>query len=241
MALTSGSGEIAIGVVDSPVAINHPDLDPALIRGSGANAGRYCAQPHGNACMHGTFVAGILAAKRGARAPAICPNCTLLVYPIFADTAGSGVQMPSATPEELATAVVACVAAGARLLNLSLSVLRPSASGERALQDALDLAAQRGLIVVAAAGNHGSVGASAITGHPWVIAVAACNRQGRPLNFSNLGRSIGRHGISAPGHEISSLGAGNEPMSPERNQRGHPLCDRYDRATVDAVSDSDRQ
>ena len=120
MALTSGSGEIAIGVVDGPVAINHPDLDPALIRGLGANAGRHCAQPHGNACMHGTFVAGILAAKRGARAPAICPNCTLLEYPIFADTAGSGVQMPSATPEELATAVVACVAAGARLLNLRL-------------------------------------------------------------------------------------------------------------------------
>ena len=47
---------------------------------------------------HGTYVAGILAARRGSGAPAICPGCTLLVRPIFLETASDNAEMPSATP-----------------------------------------------------------------------------------------------------------------------------------------------
>ena len=39
------------------------------------------------ACVHGTFVAGILSAKRGSAAPAVCPDCTLLVNPVFSEAA----------------------------------------------------------------------------------------------------------------------------------------------------------
>jgi len=35
--------------------------------------------------------------------------------------------------------------------------------------------------------------------------VAACDQQGQPLGGSNLARSLGRHGLSAPGDRISSL------------------------------------
>jgi subtilisin family serine protease len=71
--------------------------------------------------------------------------------------------VPSATPEELAEAIVDCVQAGARVLNLRAALTEPSSEGERALQQALDYAAQRGAIAVAAAGNQGVVGSSAIT------------------------------------------------------------------------------
>jgi subtilisin family serine protease len=74
------------------------------------------------------------------------------------------------------------------------------------LSQALNYAANRGVIVVAAAGNQGTVGSTAITRHPWVIAVIACDRRGRPLGESNLGNSIGRRGLSAPGEGITSLG-----------------------------------
>jgi subtilisin family serine protease len=74
------------------------------------------------------------------------------------------------------------------------------------LGQALDHAANRGVIVVAAAGNQGTVGSTAITRHPSVIAVIACDRRGRPLNESNFGYSIGRWGLSAPGEGITSLG-----------------------------------
>src|SRR4029077_9032084 len=93
------------------------------------------------------------------------------------------------------------------LVNLSAALAQvPSAKGERALGQALDHAANSGVIVVAAAGNQGTVGSTAITGHPWVIAVIACDGCGIPLSESNLGNSIGRRGLSAPGEGITSLG-----------------------------------
>ena len=95
MSLTSGSPEIAIGLVDGPVALDHPDLGEANIREVPGRLRATCARANSTACMHGTFVAGILCAKRGSPAPAICPNCTLLVRPIFADTTSERGQMPS--------------------------------------------------------------------------------------------------------------------------------------------------
>ena len=67
--------------------------------------------------------------------------------------------------------------------------------------------------MVAAAGNQGTVGSSVITRHPWVIPVIACDLQGRPTTESNLGSSIGRRGLAAPGENIASLGttAGRKP------------------------------
>ena len=51
------------------------------------------------------------------------------------------------------------------------------------------------------------VGSSAITRHPWVIPVVGCDCHGQVLAQSNLGASIGRHGLTAPGHDITSLAA----------------------------------
>jgi subtilisin family serine protease len=113
--------------------------------------------------------------------------------------------MPSATPEALAAAIADCLSAGARILNLSLAVVHASAAAERALTLALDAAAARGALVVAAAGNHGTVGSSAITRHPWVIPVVACGLDGRALGISNLGSSMGRRGLSAPGEGVTGL------------------------------------
>jgi subtilisin family serine protease len=121
--------------------------------------------------------------------------------------------VPSATPEELAGAIVGCVQAGARVLNLSAALTQSSSEGERALQQALDYTALRGAITVAAAGNQGVVGSSAITRHPSVISVAACDLRGRPLRESNLGISIGRRGLMAPGDGIVSLGTNGSPQT----------------------------
>jgi subtilisin family serine protease len=128
-----------------------------------------------------------------------------LVYPLFSEVNGASCEIPTATPEKLATGVIACVEAGARVLNVSAAYVEPSSRAEDVVSDALDHAARRGAIVVAAAGNQGTVGTSAITRHPWVIPVVACDRWGRPMNQSNLGGSIGRRGLSAPGEGVTSL------------------------------------
>lgn len=213
MELTSGRAETRVGLIDGPVAMDHPDLASDNIRALPGKLSSACALDNSAACMHGTFVAGILCAKRSSAAPAICPNCTLLVRPIFAETTSANGQMPSATPEELATAIIDCTEAGAHVINLSAALAEPSSKGERGLDEALNHAARRGVIVVAAAGNQGTVGSSAITRHPWVIPVVACNGHGRPISYSNLGNSIGRRGLSAPGEHITSLVADGKQFS----------------------------
>jgi subtilisin family serine protease len=167
----------------------------------------------GAAAIHGTYVAGILSARRSSAAPAICPGCTLLVRPIFLEAAPGNADTPSASPGELADAIVDCVEAGARILNLSVALATPSPNREFNLEQALDHAAARGTLVVAAAGNQGTVGGSAITRHPWVIPVVACDTQGRPMGLSNLGSSIARRGLMAPGDAITSLGIDGQPVT----------------------------
>lgn len=207
MERTSGSPELKIGLIDGPVATQHADLAGEHLREIPGKNGARCAQANSKACLHGTFVAGILSAQRSSLAPAICPDCTLLIRPIFTETTSGREHMPSATPLELAAAIVDCIYAGARVINLSLALAQPSTKGEQALEEALTLAVRRGVIVVAAAGNQGTLGSSAITRHPWVIPVVACDLSGRPMNESNLGSSIGRRGLSAPGDSITSLGS----------------------------------
>ena len=213
MERTSGSPEVKIGLIDGPVATQHPDLAGEHLREIPGSQQHACAQADSTACLHGTFVAGILSAKRNSPAPAICPDCTLLVRPIFAEVTSGREHMPSATPKELAAAIIECIDAGARVINLSLALAQPSTRGEQSLEEALNQAVRRGVIVVAAAGNQGTIGSSAITRHPWVIPVVACDIRGRPMNESNLGGSIGRRGLRAPGDGITSLGAEGQSLT----------------------------
>jgi subtilisin family serine protease len=202
MGLTRGSPEIAIGLVDGPVSRHHEDLAESPIREIATKAGASCKNSKSSACVHGTFIAGILSARRDSKAPAICPACTLLIRPIFSEDTGR--YEPRTNSDELAAAVSDCVEAGSRVINLSLALVRPSLGSERNLKSALDYAMRRGILVVAAAGNQSIVGSTSITRHPWVIPTAACNREGRPSAYSNVGFSIGVHGLRAPGDGVIS-------------------------------------
>ena len=208
--LTAGSHEVKIGLVDGPVALSHPDLEAARMHLLGDP--HACRGASDAVRAHGTFVAGMLSAMSTSRTPGLCPGCVLLVRPVFCAPASVPGEMPVATPDELAAAIVQCVEAGARVLNLSLALATPTQKGEAALELALNHAVKRGVIVVAAAGNQGTLGTSCITRHPWVIPVAACDRFGRPMGFTNLGASLGRRGLCAPGEGISSLGLDGEPV-----------------------------
>ena len=203
MALTQGRGDVVIGLVDGAVVLNHPDLATTSIQTLAGPPGA-CSDPRSASCRHGTFVAGILAARRGARAPPIAPQCTLLVRPVFLEQ-GLVAELPSATPGELAVAIIDCVDAGARVLNLSAALAGASIGAERELEEALEYTVRRGVLVVAAAGNQGAVAGSAITHHPWVIPVIAYVRAGWPLAESNLGRSAGSRGLGAAGEGVVSL------------------------------------
>jgi subtilisin family serine protease len=200
MDATQGIPAIAIGLIDGPVALDRSDLADSAIHEIGAS--RQCL--NSVACLHGTFIAVMLSAKRGGDSAGICQQCTLLVRPIFDESGSEDKGPPTANPDELAAAILDCIEAGARVINLSLAVVHPSKKSERLLQTALDYAMHRGVVVVAAAGNQSAVGSTIITRHPWVIPVMACDLQGRPASYSNFGRSIGTRGLAAPGQCIAS-------------------------------------
>ena len=192
MSRCSGHPSIVIGLLDGPVAA-HPDL-----RGVGSQS-----ETSSRAAVHGTLVAGVLAAQRGSGAPGICPSCRLIVRPIFeAD------GLPNTDPAIVADQIVECVDAGARLLNISAAYVLASSAGDGRLRVALDHATSRGAIVVVAAGNYGRIAGSPLVSHHSVVPVASCDESGRPMPSSNLGASIGRRGVLAPGFGIPSLAPG---------------------------------
>jgi len=201
MRRTEGSPDIRVGLIDGPVNLTHPDLVSSRLLALDHAAGAMCSRHGSFACVHGTFVAGILAASRTSAASAICPGCTVLIRPIFSE----GNAVPVATPGELAGAIAECIDAGAHVVNLSATLEAASRREAAQLDAVLDRAAAADVVVVAAAGNESIVGGSVITRHPWVIPVVAYDASGRPLALSNLGRSMGRRGLGAPGMGITSI------------------------------------
>ena len=114
MALTRGSPDVVVGLIDSPVSLDHPDLATGNVRPLIGDP-EACHDIGSASCRHGMFVAGILAARRGSEAPAIAPSCTLLARPVFSQATLVG-ELPSANPRELAEAIVAVSTQARRFL-----------------------------------------------------------------------------------------------------------------------------
>lgn len=197
MAWSVGHPAVRVGVLDGPAMLDHPDLAAPITE---VHPGA-CAVMSSAACGHGTLVAGVLGARRGTEAPGLVPRCPLLLRPIFTED-GAPTE-----PAVLADGIVECVTAGARIINISAAFTGAAPSGAHLLTEALDHAACGGVLVVAATGNEARLGGSPLTTHPWVIPVTACDDSGAPLATSNLGGSIARTGVRAPGVRVVSLSA----------------------------------
>lgn len=195
-----GQARVRIAVIDGPARLRGLGLEgKALLIEPGGRSGAATCDTDAEACAHGTFVAGLLCG-RDVSPPSICPGCTLMLRPIFGDHPSSpAAPTPAATPEDLARAVVDAVDAGAHVLNLSAGLAVPSSNVLRSVYGAIDYAARRGVLIVAAAGNQGLVAGSCLTQHPWVIPVVACDGGGYPLVSSNLSPAVARRGVAAPG------------------------------------------
>ena len=208
MAAQAGRPDLVVAVIDGPAETGHPDLAGARIEVlPGSPGAGQCRIADSMACRHGTLILGMLCARRGSPAPAICPGCTVLLCPVLGEAAPGGTSL-EAGPADLAAAVIACVDRGARIINLSLGVRGTALARSREFDGAVDHALRRGVLIVAAAGNHGLVGPAPLVSHPWLIPVAACDPAGRMLRRSNLGMGVGRAGLAAPGLDILSTAPG---------------------------------
>ena len=137
------TGETPGAFAEPPIAVIDGPYDAVALSGILAwapiNLGDgVCGVDPTSACKHGTFILGILGARTDASIPGLCPGCRLLHVPIFVDE-----HAPFASIEELANAITTAVAAGARLINLSLAILGDDSQRYRDLAAALDYAEAR--------------------------------------------------------------------------------------------------
>lgn len=210
MNMSRGDYGISVGIIDGPVDLCHSAFNNSRIRMAAKSESTKCRDADSMSCIHGTFVTGILASKKGSAAPAICPNCEIILRPIFYDTHGKGgsYQFPRSTPQELATAIIQVIDAGATIINLSLGLSYSNITNYPQLNEAYDYAFKKGVIIVAASGNQDEIGFFPIIDHQWIIPVVSCNMRGKLDPKSNTGPSIASRGLMAPGENITSTAPG---------------------------------
>jgi hypothetical protein len=191
-AISDGSHAFAVAVIDGPY--DAAALSGVLANGAVSLAGGSCDADPGSACDHGTFIMGLLGARRDSLIPGLCPDCRLIHIPLFVDA-----HSPSASVDELAAAIAKAVNAGARLINLSLAILGDEQEVNPRLAAALDRAEASGALLVVAAGNQGRLAMGQLLSHPAVMPVVAADASQSLLPESNFGPAIFRRGVAALG------------------------------------------
>ncbi len=177
-------GGVKVAVVDSGVDLNHPDLKANLI--AGYDFADHDAVPQ-DVIGHGTMVAGLLAAaaNNGIGGSGLAPGVRIMPLKTSQD---SGTAPLSSA---VAQAIDYAVANGAELINLSITI---DTDVELVRQSVL-AALAKGVILVVAAGNSGSV-VEFPANMAGVVAVANTDNSGALAASSNRGPEIA---IAAPG------------------------------------------
>jgi subtilisin family serine protease len=216
--VTTGDSNVVVGVIDTGVDLEHPDLvgnlwvNPGEIPGNGiddegdgyvddvngwdfVNGDADPRDDHG----HGTHVSGIIAAV-GDNALGITGVCwrTKIMALKFLGAGGSGFTSDAVDALEFA------IAHGVRITNNSWG----GGPYSQALADAITAAGAAGMLVVVASGNSGfnldsAPGYPACYPNPEIISVGATDKNDALAAFSNYG--LETVDLAAPGDFIMSL------------------------------------
>lgn len=196
---SSSRGEgIVVCVSDTGIDLNHPDLKKNIVANfSGIDPNQSGQDDNG----HGTHVAGTIAAiNNSLGVSGVAPKAKLIAAKGL-NAQGSGFE------SDLAETIDGCVQRGAQVINMSWGSSQPSTI----IQDALQRAADAGVVLVAAAGNSSTATRIAPVGYPaafsTVIAVSATDSTDRIATFSNQGPEIA---FAGPGVNILSTYVGGQ-------------------------------
>jgi subtilisin family serine protease len=220
-----GEPSVIIAVLDTGMDITHPDLKDNLwtnradVAGNGLDddANGCVDDVHGcdfaetsTACPgaqagpnpdvdddngHGTFVAGIAAARgsNGAGVTGMAPNVMIMPVKVL-DCEGAGSALAATQ------GVLYAAKSGARVINMSFGADEDSLTLRAAIAEAHD---RYGAVIVAAAGNSGEASVAFPARDDQVIAVAASDHRNPDAKapFSNWGPQVT---VAVPGVDIMS-------------------------------------
>ncbi|MFJ3658419.1 type VII secretion-associated serine protease mycosin [Streptomyces nigra] len=201
---TQGEG-VTVAVVDSGVDATHPDLTGQVLEGKDFTGG---GDPHHDEEGHGTVMAGIIAAHGHGAGNAsgmmgLAPKARILPLRVLQT------KKDPMHDETWAAAVRYAVDQGVDVINMSFGN-----DGGKTLSDgraAIAYAQAHDVVVVAAAGNDGSIAVDEPAALPGVVSVGAVDKKGNRWDGSNTGKGLT---LMAPGVEI----LGTDPTrSPQYN------------------------
>lgn len=212
-AQSTGKG-VRVAVIDTGVDVKNPQLSKAVDASKGKNflpaenskgekIDRGNSQGTTDTVGHGTRVAGIIAARpaKGTGFVGLAPDAVII--PIKQNNAeGDGTALT------LAASIRYAVDAGAEVINISQDTAN-AVEPDPSLQQAVDYALDRQVVVVASAGNDGLGGNVKVTypaSYEGVLAVAASDRNNERAAFSQSGDFVG---VAAPGVDMVSTVPGN--------------------------------
>jgi thermitase len=186
-------GTVTIGIVDSGVSVTHPDMVGKVVDNIS-----FIGQPAGvDQCNHGTSVASVASAAT---------NNALGVAGVSWGSPIVSAQVLDSTCyasySNIASGITWAADHGASVINVSIGGTQSSS----AMQSAINYAWNKGVVVVASAGNDGT----SITKYPAalnnVVAVSATDRYDALSTFSTYGPWVD---ISAPGSgDYATYGTG---------------------------------
>jgi len=218
-----GDSAVLLGLVDSGIALDHPELEGRLRAGldtvhltnDGVSPGikllgensNYDSNPRDRFVGHGMACAGIMSGIGLQLAPGLAGDSQIIPMRGLAAAQLPGRANPVGLGAiaDLDAAVKLAVDLGAKVINMSFGTDDASLSADspKPHADVVKYALEHGCILVAASGNNGQWTRYWPAAHPSVIAVGAVGDDRQPTAFSTRGQHVS---LCAPGERILSTG-----------------------------------
>ncbi|MEK3917453.1 S8 family peptidase [Paenibacillus sp. FSL H7-0331] len=188
-AISKGSKDVPVAIVDTGVDLDHPDLKDQLI--SGYNVVNSEMSPMDDV-GHGTHVAGVIGAIVNNRLGVAGMSWYNPIIPVkVLDQSGAG------STYAVAQGIIWATDHGAKVINMSLG----NYADANFLHDAIRYAYDHDVVLIAASGNDNTEQPGFPAAYPEVFAVAATDANRNKASFSNYGDYID---VAAPGVNIAS-------------------------------------
>ena len=186
--ITTGSAGVAVAILDTGIDLSHPDLQGKVVASVNFSDSSTASDVNG----HGTHVAGIVGAatNNGQGVAGLGYSTTLMNVKVMGDNGTGGDSW-------IAQGIVWAADHGAKVINMSLGAPFYSST----LEDAVNYAWSKGVVVVAAAGNEGSNTPFYPAAYTNVIAVASTDMFDKLAPLSDYGDWVD---VAAPGGNIYS-------------------------------------
>jgi thermitase len=196
------SGGVKIGIVDTGIDQTHPELSGKAVNCGDAIGGTVVEGECFDDSLHGTHVAGTIAAKanNATGVAGVAFNASLVICKALRGGAGVGLT------SDVANCITWAHSKGAKVISMSLGG-GESTTLQSVVANAWENGSATGSVLIAAAGNDGDSTVSYPAGYSQVVSVAATDASDARASFSNANSDVE---VAAPGVDVLSTIPGGQ-------------------------------